>query len=504
MTQEERDAVILMLGMFNIDGRPANEVATEGQIEIFFELVFRKHRRLQILCSTQYGKSLFVALACIIITCCQHEVIAVIAPTNEKAKIIMRYYIAHLGDHKEFVTELEKDTKLERLRMEESKERIMLKHGGGIFVISAQSGNSKKSVEAAMGAGAKNVIQDESGLITDQSESTVFRMISGKGEEAFYCKIGNPFYRNVPYTHFYKSWKDPAYHKIFIDYKRGMMEGRYNAQFIDEARKKPLFGVLYECIFPGEDNMDSGGFLQLIPTDRVSVRPKMDMPFIQPVILGIDPAGEGKDKATFCIRDRFKAEIVHEVPISNPRQLSEIALTLMDKYQVDPMNVVNDAFGVGADIGKEIAIATKGKAEIYTVLLGNKPKDEEEYNGRFFRRLPEEQNDEDDIYMNLRALMFFRARAWLFAGGQIIDDAVDNSTFKNELCVVKYKRSLQGNTIQLMSKKDMQALGISSPNKADALALTFLRSTDNPTQTKEEREQITREDTEIDDRFAIF
>jgi hypothetical protein len=153
MTDEQRNICLKLLSLFTIDGKKASEVATDGQIEIFFEIVFRVHSRVEILTSTQYGKSLFVALASIIVTCIQKETMSVVAPTNEKAKIIMRYFIDHLGDNILFYSQLEKDSKLDRLRMEESKERIKLKNGGGIFVVSVQAGNSKKGIESAMGAG---------------------------------------------------------------------------------------------------------------------------------------------------------------------------------------------------------------------------------------------------------------------------------------------------------------------------------------------------------------
>lgn len=506
MSREERAYCLHLLHHFKIEGEYADIVASEGQLEIFYELIFRPHKRLEILCSTQYGKSLFVALACIVIACIQHEMVAIIAPTNNKAKIIMRYFVEHLGDHKAFYAELEKDSKLDRLRMEETKERITMKHGGGIFIVSVEAGNSKKGVEAAMGAGARIVIMDEACLIPDPIESTVFRMIAGKGPDAFYCKIGNPFYRN----HFFKSSKDPTYHQVFIDAARGLQEGRYTAAFLAEARKKPLYGILYECKFPGEGMVDERGFLTLIPETRISVIADTGgimTKFFGRKLMGVDPSGEGKDEATWCVRDRFKSKIVHAVATSNPRKIAETTLNLMAEFGIEPEDTVIDSMGVGADVGKEIALSTKGTKEVYTVLVGNSPKVEEEYNGRFFRRLEEEKGENDtDLFLNLRALMYFRARNWHIAGGEIIDEDVDNSVFKGELSVIKYKRSLHGNTIQLMSKKDMLALGIPSPNRADAHALTFLRTLDDglTKQTKAERDAIMAEEQSIGDPHSIF
>lgn len=484
-----------------IEGKPADEMVTEGQLEIFFEIVFRKHRRLQILCSTQYGKSLFVALACIIVTCVQNERVAILAPTDEKAKIIMRYFVEHLGDHAMFWTQLEKRSKLDRLRMEDTKERIIMRKGGGIFMISVQAGNSKKGIESAMGEGARNVIMDEACLIPDPIEATVFRMIAGKGEEAFYCKIGNPFYRN----HFLTSNEDPTYHHITIDYEQGMRENRYNAQFISEARKKPYFDVLFECKFPTADLMDTSGYISLIPDNRIIMMPKVGSKttFIGRRILGIDPAGEGSDIASFVVRDAFTAEQVYSMKTSNPREIAMRALLLQAEYNIESDNdIVVDGFGCGATVGQEVALATKGDVQVYTVMTGNKPTDEEKYNTTLFERSPAERHGDDDrdIYLNLRALLSFRAKDWILKGGSI----VDNPSFKNELSVIKYRRSLQGNTIQIMSKKEMAKLGISSPNVFDAFSLTFMRDIGAKRQTAAERRAILAEREEVDDPYAVL
>jgi hypothetical protein len=232
--------------------------------------------------------------------------------------------------------------------------------------------------------------------------------------------------------------------------------------------------------------------------------PKLASPvFIGRKILGIDPAGEGKDLATFCLRDRFRAEIVQTLPSSNPKQIAEMALTLIDQFQIDGNDVVVDAMGVGADVGKEIALATAGRTEAYTVLVGNSPLKERGYNGHFFDLTNEEKDGESDLYLNLRALMYFRMRDWLSAGGIIVDE-VNGNPLKNEILTIKYKRSLQGNKIQLMSKKDMLAIGLSSPNMADALALTFLRDLDEVGQTEEEREEILREIEEEEGEFDRY
>ncbi len=276
--------------------------------------------------------------------------------------------------------------------------------------------------------------------------------------------------------------------------------------------------------FPGEDAMDDSGYVQLFTPQRIIVRPESDIiPFTGRKILGVDPSGEGDDIAAFAIRDQFKTGVVERMSITNPKRIAEAILTLMDVYNIKSEDVVVGAFGVGTDVGKEVAIATHGKCNIYTPLEGTQPEKEEEYNVEFFTRLPNElQNpymddvrtlqlrEEDvheeavDLFQNLRALMYFRLNTLLNGGLEILDKNVDNSTIKYQLSMIKYKRTLQGNKIQLMSKKEMKKLGIQSPNEADAIALTTLRILDSVPVVVPGAQQ--KEDTVLtdDERFSAL
>lgn len=264
--------------------------------------------------------------------------------------------------------------------------------------------------------------------------------------------------------------------------------------------------------FPDEDSMDDSGYLQLIPRNKILVRLKteLDVPFVGRKVLGVDPAGEGHDKCTFVLRDRFKAECIKELQTTNDKEIAEMIITFIQRYELDPHDVVVGAFGVGSEVGKEVAIASKGRYEIYTVQEGNAPKYEEEIHGHLFMRRQDELQNYDgktqewqDLFLNIRALMNFRARNWIIQGGQIVD-VDEDSDFAEELARNRYKRSLQGAKIQMMPKQQMLKLRLKSPNKADALGLSFLRDLDvNDRQTKEEIEAIEHEQQQDFDKFRM-
>ena len=474
LTPLEKEKALSFLKLFNIEGKPGSEVATEGQIKIFHSIVFRPKLRVQIMASTQYGKSLFVALACIIVACIQDEIVSVVAPTADKAKIIMRYFIDHLGDNELFTVTLTANTKLDRLRQEESKDRIILRTGGGIFVVSAQSANSRRTLESAMGLGSKVVIQDESCLIPDQTEATVFRMIAGKGENAFYCKIGNPFYRVTPYTHFYQTWNDTAYSHIFIDYIQGIAEGRYTRDFIEEARKKPLFSVLFENKFPAPDQMIEGGYSPLLTDEEVRnafVTEENGFGFRR---LAADVAGGGRNFSTMVLRYYNVAKILYKSHEPDTMLFTGNVLRYADNYKVKDVDISVD--GVG--IGRGAADRMREQRRDIVMVIGNDPP----------------SNPDAKQFINLRAEMYWRAREWILNGGKL--EADDDWL---QLSQMKWKVTDSNGTIKMQSKEEMLKDGIESPDIADAFAMTFAR-TDPESQYQEEERVIAPEP--VNDPYA--
>ena len=448
MTLEEKQYCDDYLELLEIEGKPAIQSLTPGQYEIFYNIVIRPKKRVIILCSTQYGKSLITALAAIVVATQQGEVVSIVAPTNEKAKIIMRYFIEHLGDDQLFYHQLEKNTKLERLRQEESKERIIFKNGGGIFVVSVQAGNAKKTVEAAMGLGSAICIQDESGLIPDETEATIFRMIAGKGKDAFYCKLGNPFYRTSPYTHFYDSWVDPEYAKVFIDYERGIEEGRYTQKFIEEARKKPLFDVLYGCKFPDEDMMDKKGWMPLLSHKEVEIAMEgaQDLNIFGEKVFGADPADSGQDEAVAVVRGANLAKIAFASANINIMEFVGTSKIIIDDEKIKSNNVHADSIGLGA--GYVQRLRELGQA-VDAVNVAETAIDQRNF-------------------VNKKAENYWRARRWIKDGGKLHPDER-----WYQLCDIKYRARESDGRMEIMSKQDMRKMGISSPDIAEAFMLTF-------------------------------
>lgn len=446
-----------LLGYFTLDGENLLDCITEGEKVIFYALICPEIDRLQIICTTQYGKSLIVAMACLILTCVMGYRVAVIAPSNEKAKIIMNYYIDHLGDRPEFYRQLEQNTRLERLRQEQSKNKIILRNGGGIFVISTQEKFAGKNIESAMGQGAQIVIGDEFGLISDRTEATIFRMISGK-KNGRYIKIGNPFYKLPPYTHFSESWEDPAYYKIFIDYVRAIKEGRYTERFIEEARGKPLFSVMYACEFPPEGEMDEKGYRQLISKSKIRTGITADALLMMiekeregnggrlrfKIKCGADIGGGG-DKNVYTIRyGHFAVRVGFNKSNDTMVNISELErLQAIWGFEWEDVNI--DDIGIGRGVCDRMI--EKGYA-VNGVNVGNPASDKE--------------------FSNLKAELYFETMNWINHD----DTRLCNNPDWSQLLWIKYKVN-SDKQFKIEPKEDLKKRTKKSPDDAESLMLTF-------------------------------
>lgn len=212
--------------------------------------------------------------------------------------------------------------------------------------------------------------------------------------------------------------------------------------------------------FPKESAMDDKGYVQLLSEKDMHLYHQSEDEselFVGHRIMGVDPAGEGKDKTKWVVRDRLKAKVVHEEAISNPKSIAAKTITLAELYGIELENfrdIVCDSFGAGADVAVEVAIMTEGKGRIESVNTGE---------------LCDLESDRD-LYINKRAESYWKTRQWLRSGGSFVDDTI----LRNDLLQARYKRTGPGK-IQIEPKVDLKKRGVKSPDASDALSLTFLR-----------------------------
>lgn len=454
------DAMLELHNFLTPDGQILKDTVTNTQ-KLIMEIILTRGRifnnekesyevwkRIHCECITRYGKSMIVGCAVAIRASTAGDEWAIVAPTQDKAQIIMDYAI-HFTLSSELLrgnmtVDTETSKKIDKLKESKAKDRITFKRGGQIraFTAGQKSGSNKRSGDALMGYGCPNVIEDECYLIDDNTHSKVMRMLGDNPHDNFLFKIGNPFKRN----HGLKSRNNPKYYKVIVDYKQALLEGRMSEEFISEQRGTPNFSVLYECIPPEQDTIDSDGYLSLFPEEliaRAQIKRSDVKPF-GPRYDGMDLSDGGENYSVIVGRHSNVADIV----------FAQKGIRLMDMQghvhvHCSRSKYVNgDASGVGSGLCQMMEKDAMFRDKFNSVKVGVKSSDPE----RFY---------------NLRAEIFWKTHEWLSSGGKLIEDSR-----WLELSVIKYKTDKKGR-IQIISKEELRKMGIPSPDFADGLSLTF-------------------------------
>lgn len=422
---------------------------SDTQADVFLTIFARQFARNQVIAPTQYGKSTIVAMALLLRSQTFAEDWAIVTGEMPKSMIIMGKVIHHLFDDAGLLAklELEPGQALDRLRRERTKEHLTWKGGGSIRTFTADARNRQRVKAALAGFGSPNIVEDESGLLSNDIQAMIMRMLGGHRDN-FILKIGNPWNGNP--NHFYKTWHQNNYNRIFIDYKVGLAEGRYSKEFIEEMRDLPFFDILYECKFPMETAILEGGYRKLLTTQEIeqATHPDPHVNIIQAATgksrLGVD-VGRGGNYTSYCLRYDNIAKIIERN--RDPDLMAQVARVkqFIETYNISPEMIFIDDVGVGGGVTdrlREYGINVTGIRE------GAKATD-------------------PNRYANLRAEIFWEAAQWVKAGGQLVKD--DGWM---QMSLINYKED-SASRLKMEPKGDLLKRGIESPDDADAFSLTF-------------------------------
>ena len=435
---------------------------TEGQEEIFNAIFYKQgpngERRVHVKTFTQYGKSDTVSMAVLTRAATFPEKWAIVAPSQPKARIIMGYIIKHLFENEYTLQrfKISEGESMDMIRRERSKNRLTFDIGnnqvGEIFILSAESRlkQSEDVGNSLMGFGAPNLVEDEAALISDESDAKAMRMVGGftNMNTDFVVKIGNPFQRN----HFLQAQEDPKYHKINIDFERGIQESRLSREFVEEMRKKPYFRVLYENKFPESDDIDAKGWTQMFSEDDVegAIATDPEIKHVGEKRIGHDVARGGANFTVWNLRSMNYMEVIAKSRQDNLTEISGQTIFFMKEKNVPAENVFIDDVGVGGGAVDPLHYQQKNVRGINVGLPAL----------------------EQGRYINIRAEAYWRMREWIRRGGKLC--ACHKDEWMAQLTKIKYKPDSKGR-LRVMSKDEMRAHGIDSPDVADAGMLTFVR-----------------------------
>ena len=430
------------------DGKPIE--LTEGQQQIFECILKKQYPRVHCLTYTQYGKSLTIGLGVLTAISTFPEKWAIVAPSNKKAQIIMGYIIDHIFDNEYTASkfEISKGESRDRIRRERRKDRLNFKHSDGtlgeVFIVSTEGKRTKDVLDALMGWGAANIVIDESSLVEDAQYFGILRMLGGQ-KENFLCEIGNAMRRN----HFYRSGRDEHYHRIKIDWRQGITEGRISQEFIDEMKRtmRPdIFKMLYECEFPDATAIDDTGYSFLITENDLDRAYSDDIQLVGEKKLCVDVAAGGDNYSTIIMKAQNGAEILYKE--LNPDTMSLVGIVIRYAEQEQVSSIFVDSVGVGKGVYDRLRELEKWGDRVVAINNGEKPENEEDY-------------------INRRAQSFWRLGEAIKSGFKL-----KRHQSWEELLVIKWKVQ-SDRKIKIKSKDEMLKEGIMSPDVADALALGF-------------------------------
>lgn len=437
----------LARAMFKVNGEPL--VIPPRYRPLFNTILTRAHPRNNIIAPTQDGKSLSIGAATTLVAASRPERFTILAPNEKKADIIMAYVRDFATQHPIISSQLELDKSdtLERLKRERTKKHITFKRGGGIQTLTLDARNGKRNIEAAMGFGSKNIIEDEAGLIDDPLHSTVMRMMGGYDYDAsFLLKIGNPFFPN----HFKRSAFNPDYNRIHLTYRDSLKDREagfhgYDPKFIEEMRSEAFFDVFYECEFPDEGTIDADGFRQLITTKDIKMAP-VDRSLVKKGDkLGCDIGGGG-DANVYVIRTPHFAFIEsHNRSKDTMTNVVEV-VRIVEQYGLDYQDVNIDDIGIGRGVSdrlKELGHAVNG------VSVGSAAQDPSKFS-------------------NLKAELYWAARMKTMEPDFLFDEHKE----WQQLTWIKYKPN-SDKQIKMEDKQALKKRTGKSPDFAEAYMLTF-------------------------------
>ena len=212
----------------------------------------------------------------------------------------------------------------------------------------------------------------------------------------------------------------------------------------DHGVDSDFFKIRVRGQFPSQSAMQFIGADVADKAQHAMAALKPNMVSFAPKILGIDPAWTGDDMFEVMFRQGLYSKTVRSIPKND----DDFAMATMIARLEDDMQI--DAVFVDAGYGTGIHSCGKALGRTWhLVWFAGKP--------------------DNPGYLNKRAEIWGEMKKWLYEGGCI--DPHDDSLYQDIIGPETVPR-VDGR-IQLEGKEDMKARGVPSPNRGDALALTF-------------------------------
>jgi phage terminase large subunit len=403
----------------------------------FLNAVASGERKISIRSGHGVGKSTTASWAMLWFLLTRYPVkVVVTAPTSAQL------YDALFAELKRWVKELPQP--IQDL-LDVKQERIELKASATEAFISARTSRAEQP-EALQGVHSDNVM-----LVADEASGVpeaVFEAAAGSmsGHNALTILLGNPVRSSGFFFDTHNRLKDEWWTKRVscIDSKR------VSKEYVDDMKSRygeesNAFRIRVLGEFPKSDD-DT-----IIPMDLLESAKHRDTRAYEdaPIVWGLDVARFGSDSSVLCKR---QSNVVHTLERWRNLDLMQLTGAVVAQYEAcdhksKPAEILVDSIGLGAGVVDrliELKLPARGINVSESPAMGG-------------------------TYLNLRAELWHKAKAWLEKRDCKIPN---NEDLIGELATVRYTFTSNGK-IKIESKDDIRRRGLKSPDMADAFVLTF-------------------------------
>ena len=297
------------------------------------------------------------------------------------------------------------------------------------------------------------MIYDEASGIPDGIWEAGDGCMTDASTERIWCVFGNP---NLPKGRFRECFPGGkfahAWHSRTVDSRTISFtdKGELNRWVQEYGEDNDFVRVRVRGVFPRAGSMQ---FIDDATASEAQGR-EIYVHVLDPFIIGVDVARFGDDASVIYFRKGRDGRSIAPLMFRgvDTMTLAGKVAECYAQYSADAVFV--DGGGVGGGVVDRLR---QLHVPVLDVQFGGKPDSIGYLTG-----------DAGVQYANKRAEIWGAMREWLKSGGAIPQDAEMHAQLTN----VQYAFNVQ-NCIQLEKKEDMKKRGISSPDIADALALTF-------------------------------
>lgn len=293
------------------------------------------------------------------------------------------------------------------------------------------------------------VLVDEASGVHDR----VFEVMKGAltGDNYIVLYTSNPTRTE---GEFFDSHKDGSmYTKLHFSSRQSpiVKDGYIEKMEHDYGKESDEVKIRVDGEFAGVAEMDDKGWIPLFANMNIHFEPQQGQK-INRAVIGVDPAGRGRDSSIVTVRDHVYLKEVLNEKTSTELDLARKVETIRDAYNSKSSDIGVEAFGLGAKVVANINTKT---GDNVVAVLTDKPREEVK-----------------DKFHTYRSELAWRFREWVARGGIIITN--NQRGWLNEMEKIKYKRDAKGR-IMLMDKVTFKKEYGFSPDRFDSATMTFFK-----------------------------